>query len=695
AQRCSGVAAPLPLFTTLLNYRHVNFVFGSDLAGQAAAPAPSMDGMRLLSSEEWTNYPVTVSIDDQGHGFMVHAHCTSGIDALHVARYVEQALAQLADALDQGGSAPMLGVQVMPAEELAQLREWNATDTEYPREQMLHGLFESQAARTPDATALLFEDEKLTYAQLNARANRLAHHLRELGVGPDVLVAVCAERSLQMVVALMAVLKAGGAYVPLDPGYPAERLAFMLADARPAVLLTQEALLASLPAHEVPTFCLDSQWDSLPARDSNPPCTTLPAHLAYVIYTSGSTGRPKAAGVSHTAIVNRLHWMQQAYGLQPSDRVLQKTPFSFDVSVWEFFWPLQQGATLVLARPGGHQDAQYLGELIASTGITTLHFVPPMLEAFLAVSRAPLPALRQVMCSGQALPWELQQRAFERLPDVALHNLYGPTEAAVDVTAWHCTPEGPQGVVPIGRPISNIRIHIVDEGFNLVPQGVPGELCIAGVGLARGYIGRAELTAERFVPDPFGNPGERMYRTGDLARWLPDGSIEYLGRIDQQVKIRGFRIELGEIEAQLAAQAGVREAVVLAREDIPGDTRLVAYVVPQADSDLEATTLRTQLQRQLPDYMVPAHFVVLDALPLTPNGKLDRKALPAPDTSRGETGYVAPRTPTEATLASIWAEVLNVDRIGIHDNFFELGGHSFLIVRLVDRLAEHGLHIDV
>ncbi|MES2936925.1 MAG: non-ribosomal peptide synthase/polyketide synthase, partial [Pseudomonadota bacterium] len=602
---------------------------------------------------------------------------------------------RLLQAVVRAPEAPVHRLAWLAEDELAQLRKWNATDTEYPREQVLHGLFEAQVPRTPDAVALAFEGTELTYAELNARANRLAHHLRELGVGPDVLVAVCAERSLAMVVALMAVLKAGGAYVPLDPGYPSERLAFMLADARPAVLLTQEALLASLPAREAPIFCLDSQWYSLPARDTNPPCTTLPAHLAYVIYTSGSTGRPKAAGVSHTAIVNRLQWMQQAYGLDSSDRVLQKTPFSFDVSVWEFFWPLQQGATLVLARPGGHQDAQYLGELIASAGITTLHFVPPMLEAFLATSRVqPLPALRQVMCSGQALPWELQQRFFERLPQVQLHNLYGPTEAAVDVTAWHCTPEGPQGVVPIGRPIFNIRIHIVDAQFNLLPQGVPGELCIAGVGLARGYIGRAELTAERFVPDPFGAPGERMYRTGDLARWLPDGSIEYLGRIDQQVKIRGFRIELGEIEAQLAAQAGVREAVVLAREDIPGDTRLVAYVVPQADSELEATALRTQLQRQLPDYMVPAHFVVLEALPLTPNGKLDRKALPAPETDQSAQ-YTPPRTPIEMTMASVWSEVLHVGNVGVHDNFFELGGHSLLIVRLVDRLAEHGLHIDV
>ncbi len=622
------------------------------------------------------------------------AYDTDLFDPTTIARMAGHFLRLLQTAV-RAPEVPVHQLAWLAEEELAQLHEWNATETEYPREQMLHTPFEQQVARTPNAAALVFENSELTYAELNARANRLAHHLRELGVGPDVLVAVCAERSLQIVVALMAVLKAGGAYVPLDPSYPSERLAFMLADARPAVLLTQEALLASLPAHKVPTFCLDSQWDSLPARDSNPRCTTLPAHLAYVIYTSGSTGRPKAAGISHTAIVNRLHWMQQAYGLLPSDRVLQKTPFSFDVSVWEFFWPLQQGATLVLACPGGHQDAQYLGELIASAGITTLHFVPPMLEAFLAASRTQsLPALRQVMCSGQALPWELQQRFFERLPQVQLHNLYGPTEAAVDVTAWHCTPEGPQGVVPIGRPIFNIRIHIVDAQFNLLPQGVPGELCIAGVGLARSYVNRPDLTAERFVPDPFGQPGERMYRTGDLARWLPDGSIEYLGRIDQQVKIRGFRIELGEIETQLAAQAGVREAVVLAREDIPGDTRLVAYVVPQADSELEATTLRTQLQRQLPEYMVPAHFVVLEALPLTPNGKLDRKALPAPELTASRQ-YVAPRTPAEAALASLWAEVLHVEQVGIHDNFFELGGHSLLIVRLVEHARQHGLQLEV
>jgi len=424
---------------------------------------------------------------------------------------------------------------------------------------------------------------------------------------------------------------------------------------------------------------------------------TLPGHLAYVIYTSGSTGKPKGVGVAHSGIVNRLQWMQQAYGLTAADRVLQKTSFSFDVSVWEFFWPLAQGAALVVAKPGGHQDPHYLADVVKAQGVTVAHFVPSMLEAFLtSADMASCASLQQVMCSGEALPYELQQRFFARLGQTELHNLYGPTEASVDVTFWACRADGDLRVVPIGRPIANIGTYILDANLCPVPIGVVGELHLAGIGLARGYLNRADLTADRFIPNPYGEPGSRMYKTGDLARYLPDGNIEYLGRIDNQVKIRGFRIELGEIESALLTQPQVREAVVLAREDVAGDKRLVAYVVPQAgDEAIDQARLRAVLLATLPEYMVPGHYVVLERMPLTPNGKVDRKALPAPQYTRIDLGYVAPRTQTEAALAAIWAEVLKLDRVGIHDNFFELGGHSLLTVTVIERMRRAGLQVDV
>jgi acyl-coenzyme A synthetase/AMP-(fatty) acid ligase/acyl carrier protein len=412
-----------------------------------------------------------------------------------------------------------------------------------------------------------------------------------------------------------------------------------------------------------------------------------------MIYTSGSTGRPKGALNTHRGIRNRLLWMQREYRLAPDDVVLQKTPFSFDVSVWELFWPLLAGARLLVARPGGHQDPAYLVRLVADEGVTTLHFVPSMLQAFLEQKDlARCTGLRRVICSGEALPHDLQQRFFSRMPSgVELHNLYGPTEAAVDVTFWRCAPEAPR--VPIGRPVSNTRIHLLDREMQPVPQGVAGELYIAGVQLARGYHGRPELTAERFVPAPAGEPGARLYRTGDLARWLADGAIDYLGRVDFQVKVRGFRIELGEIESALAEHPGVREAAVLARADgAPGDLRLVAYVVPAGpagNTEPEAPALRAFLKDRLPEYMIPAHFLVLEALPLTPSGKVDRKSLPAPDgPRRSETELVPPQGPVEEKVAAIWAEVLRLDRVGGQENFFELGGHSLLATQVLSRVQE-------
>ncbi|MER7444431.1 non-ribosomal peptide synthetase/MFS transporter [Micromonospora avicenniae] len=598
---------------------------------------------------------------------------------------------------------PVSALDLLAPVERELLGAWNDTAADFPREQTLHTPIEERAARTPDAVALRFEGRSVTYAELNAAANRAAHRLRAAGVGPETLVGVCAERSVELVAGLLGVLKAGGAYLPLDPEYPADRLAFMVTDAAAPLVLVQEHLRGVLPETGATVLVLDDErtWADQPTTDPAP--ASGPEHLAYVIYTSGSTGRPKGVPNTHRGIVNRLDWMQQTYRIGPDDAVLQKTPASFDVSVWEFFWPLREGARLVLAKPGGHKDAGYLRDLLIAEAVTTTHFVPSMLTVFLAeegVEEAA--ALRRVICSGEELPLTTATDFTARLPWCGLHNLYGPTEAAIDVSSWHCDPALLAGLtsVPIGEPIANLRLHVLDAAGNECPVGVAGELHIGGVGLARGYHRRPALTAERFVPDPFsGEPGARLYRTGDLARWRlapgaggkdrPGGVIEFLGRVDHQVKLRGLRIELGEIESALRERPGVTEAAVIVREDTPGDKRLTAYLVGTA----EHGEVKAALKETLPEYMVPAAFVTLDALPLSPNGKLDRRALPAPVVTReASVALVEPRDDTERLLAAIWSEVLGVPTLGIDDDFFDLGGHSMLATQVVAKVrkAEHG-----
>ncbi|HET7234233.1 MAG TPA: amino acid adenylation domain-containing protein, partial [Longimicrobium sp.] len=690
AQRCSAVEAPAPLFTALLNYRHS----GRKTRSDAAAARSAVGGMRWIHGEERTNYPLMLSVDDLGEGFWLTVQIRAQVEARRVCALMHTALEGLVEALEGAPERVVGSIDVLPASERARVvEEWNRTEAAYPGESCLHELFEAQVARTPTGTAVVFEGEELNYAELNARANRLAHHLRSLGVGPDARVGICAERSLELVAGLLAVLKAGGAYVPLDPGYPAERLAYMLADSAPSVVLAQKELRNRIDHAGVPVLELDvaaPTWADQPATNPERGALT-PDHLAYVIYTSGSTGRPKGVGVHHRGVVNRLSWMKEIHGLGSHETVLQKTPYSFDVSVWELFWPLGAGARLVLARPEGHRDPAYLLDILRRERVTTVHFVPSLLAAFLVhldVERSAVPELKRVMCSGEALPPELVARFGERLPGVELHNLYGPTEASVDVTFWRCPTDGSATRVSIGRPVPNTRIYLLDQGGEPVPVGVAGELYIGGVQVARGYLGRPELTAERFVADPFGGePGARLYRTGDLGRWLPDGTIEYLGRIDFQVKVRGFRIELGEIEARLAEHAGVREAVVVAREDAPGERRLVAYLV--GGEAVEVDALRAHVGATLPEYMVPAAYVRLEEWPLTPSGKLDRKALPAPEgDAYAAREYEAPEGETEQALAEIWAEVLRVERVGRWDHFFDLGGHSLLAVQMVSRLRQ-------
>ncbi|WP_136068719.1 amino acid adenylation domain-containing protein, partial [Modicisalibacter radicis] len=555
-------------------------------------------------------------------------------------------------------------IELLDTTEHRQLAAWGENTQRYPDIESVHRLFERQAAATPEALALIFADQRLSYAELNARANRLAHYLSGLGVRPETRVGIAVERSVEMMVGLLAILKAGGAYVPLDPDYPAERLAYMVADSGIELLLTQQHLRDALPATEGLSVLALDRLDVAHQASTHPDVALHGDHLAYVIYTSGSTGWPKGVAIRHDALTSCMTWMQQTYWLGDDDAVLHKAPFGFDVSVWEIFWPLTVGVRLVIAQPGDQREPARIAELIQQHGITTLNFVPSMLQAFLAyVGHDVKLPLKHILCGGEAMNAALQQEVFARLPGVSFQNIYGPTETTIHVTQWTCRDEA-ECLVPIGRPISDTRTYVLDADLNVVPAGVVGELYLGGMSLARGYLHRPGLSAERFVADPFGS-GERLYRTGDLVRWRDDGQLEYLGRIDHQVKIHGLRIELGEIEAQLLGQPAVRDVLTLAQEEGKG-TRLVAYLVPQPGAHLETTELRTRLKQSLPDYMVPSAFMLLDAFPLTSNGKVDRKALPAPDMASG-VSYEAPQGEVEEALAAIWAEVLGVARVGRHD----------------------------
>ncbi|ADI12767.1 putative non-ribosomal synthetase (OzmL) [Streptomyces bingchenggensis BCW-1] len=570
-----------------------NFLPARDLKPGDELTIEEIEGIRIDTSK----FDLWISVVDCTDTLLVEVEYNSDVFEPDTVRRMMDAFRVVLESAVAGPEVPISRLAVVPeAERRKVVEEWNDTGRTFDGGgSCLHDLIAAQALRTPDAPALVFGGERLTYAELDSRSNRLARWLRRRGAGPERFVAVCAERSLELVVALLGVVKAGAAYVPVDPAYPVRRQEFMLADADPAILLTQEHLVPVLPSTRADVIAIDTRWTEI-AGESDAPVEhgADPDTLAYMIYTSGSTGRPKGVLNTHRGIVNRLLWMQDRYRLDSSDRVLQKTPFSFDVSVWEFFWPLMAGATLVVARPEEHKDPARLAAVIRGERVTTAHFVPSMLQVFLAqdgVADA-CAGLRRVVCSGEALPFALQERFFERLPGTELHNLYGPTEAAVDVTAWQCVPGDARGIVPIGRPIANTRLYVLDPHLNPVPVGVVGELYIGGVQVARGYHNRPELTEERFVRDPFGSPDDRLYRSGDLARLLPDGAIEYRGRADFQVKVRGIRIEPGEVEAALARHPDVREAAVIARDDERGvgHQRLVAYVVPGTDVERATAT---------------------------------------------------------------------------------------------------------
>ncbi len=715
AQRCSGVPSSLPLFSTLLNYRH-------SASGVASSEALSAwQGIQTLSMEERTNYPLCLNVDDLGGDFMLTTQAVGQIGAARVGGYMQAALASLVEALEQRPQAALNSLSILPADEREQLLvTFNDTLLDYPQAQTVHGLFEAQVQRTPDALAVLHGEQRLTYRELNEQANRLAHTLRKQGVQPDSRVGICVERGVEMVVGLLAILKAGGGYVPLDPAYPVERIAYMLQDSAPAAVLVQSATQDLLAGVSVPLINLDQgTWQDESVQNPEVPGLTS-AHLAYLIYTSGSTGLPKGVMIEHRNTVNFLAWAHAAFGnaaLQadttpvgagllaiasdqavqdslassPASRLLQgsalaKTLFStslnFDLAVYECFAPLTSGGSIevvknVLELQQGEHD------------IGLINTVPSALKALLEVDGVP-ESVHTINVAGEALKRSLVETLFEQTGVQRLCNLYGPSETTT-YSSWVAM-DREDGFAPhIGKPVGNTRFYLLDEHQQPVPLGVPGEIYIGGAGVARGYLNRDDLTAERFLKDPFSQDASaRMYRTGDLGRYLPDGNIEYLGRNDDQVKIRGFRIELGEIDARLAKHPAVHEAVVMAREDVPGDKRLVAYYTLSAEhTSVDIDSLRLHLQEQLPEYMVPAAYVLLEALPLTPNGKLDRKALPAPDLEAViSRGYEAPQGDIEIALAQLWQELLGLSRVGRHDQFFELGGHSLLAMRLISQIRQ-------
>ncbi len=631
--------------------------------------------------------------------------------------------AQLVESAVSDVEAAVAELDVISERERQQiLGEWNETAADFGQADCIHTLFEEQARRTPERVAVVSNSSHLTFAELDRRADRLARRLTRLGVGPDVRVGVCLERSLEMVVGLLGVLKAGGAYVPVDPGYPAERVRMMIEDAGVAAVVSKgEEASEALSGYEGEVVRVEESWgragegEEEEARGRE----VGGGHLAYVIYTSGSTGRPKGVMIEHRSICNRLLWIQDELPLSESDSLLQKTSISFDASVWEVFVPLLSGARLILAKPGGHQDAAYMVKEIQEKQVTTLQVVPTMLDILLAeAGLSNCKSLKRVYCGGEVLDKELRQR-FYREMDAELHNLYGPTEVSIDATHWACDRQERGLSVPIGKPLPNMQVFILNGKKRLKPIGVEGELYVAGRGLARGYLNRADLTAERFVPNPFGAAGSRLYRTGDLAIQTADGVIEYVGRIDHQVKVRGYRIELGEIESVLSEHPAIREVIVVAREENTGGPRIIAYVVPdkkarnayaagaskehraslgadgrhalaQSEAVLSASELRAFTKSKLPEYMVPAAFVILDAFPLTPNGKIDRRALPPPDAAASDRGeeFTPPRTPVEKALADIWAGILGIDQVSIKDNFFEIGGHSLLATQMASRVRE-------
>jgi len=686
-QRLADVPPGMPLFESLMNYQ-----------------SRPWDAMLLAEGGKWltrelsvrhrTNYPIALDIYEEPELLIIIDYVRERFDD----GAVEAMLGHYRSLLEGIAGHPerKLGELEMltAAEKRTILVDWNATAADYPRDGTIHGLFESRAAACADTAAVSCNNLSLTYRELDTASNRLARRLARLGAGRGTLVAVCMDRNVDLIVGLLGALKAGAAYVPLDPAYPAERLAFMLADTHAPVLLTEQRLLAKLPPHEARTILLDADRADIAAEDgSNVASGAGPDDLAYVIYTSGSTGTPKGVCIRHRSVLNLLADFDRRRALSAGDPCSLWTSVSFDVSVYEIFSALLAGGTLCIATDAIRFDGAVFMEWMRENRIASAYIPPLMLSDFAAwVERNPgAAAMKRLLVGVEPINELLLAAIAERIPGLVVVNGYGPTEATVSCTLWTLDPSAAvDRNVPIGRPVQNSQIYLLDARRRPVPVGVPGEILVGGDGLATGYLNRPDLTGERFVPNPFGSEGSRLYRTGDLARYSRDGSIEFIGRIDYQVKIRGFRVEPGEIEIVLGQHPNVKDAVVLARADRSGSKRLVAYAVPAAGAELGAGDLRDYLKEKLPDYMVPTAFVMMDSFPLTPNGKLDRSKLPEPELSRSDlrAAYVAPRTEVEARLAAIWEKVLGVKQIGVTDNFFELGGHSVLAVRIFAEITK-------
>ncbi len=663
-----------------------------------ALELPGLKFTPLIVDNGIAEFDLTLFLEDTKHQLMGALEYNTD---LFKADTINRMIGHFQTLLEGIVSHPNENISILPLLNNLELNQltlgWNQTKVDYPKDQCIHQLFEDQVERTPNAIAMVFEKQQLTYQELNERANQLARYLQKLGVGAEIPVGICVERSLEMVVGVLGILKAGGAYVPLEPTYPKERLDFILKDAQAKILLTQYKLAAALPESLNTVIYLDTNWKIIADESTNnliENCTS--ENLAYIIYTSGSTGKPKGVMIPHQSIANRLLWGIKRFNLTTDDRIFQKTSLSFDVSVWEIFGALLSGACLVIAEPGGHQDSSYLVRMMVQQQITLVDFVPAMLQQILAEPNIKnCHKLRCVTCGGETLPIEVKNKFFAHLGKVELHNCYGPTEVSIDATSWLCTPDS--SVISIGHPISNQEAYILDEYLQAVAIGVPGELYIGGAGLARGYLNHPELTAEKFIPHPFKQKtGARLYKTGDLARYLADGNIEFIGRRDEQIKIRGFRLEIGEIEAVLHRHPAIAEAAVLVLNDVrngQSDKGLVAYFVPKQSNQqeqLSAHSIRSYLSHYLPDYMIPAAFVSIPQLPRNANGKLERQALPLPDIIRPKLDkeFVPAHTSIEVKLAQIWSEVLHIEKVGIYHDFFELGGHSLLATQVISRINQ-------
>ena len=677
-QQWSQIPRGQPLFESIVLFENYPVVKSPESARRF--------DIRNVEVREDTDYPLTIGVEPADRLTLRITYDTS--------RYGDDAIQRMLghfksilEAIARDPQQSLSEIDILTNPERRQLlQEWNETTRAFPEDLCVHRLFEKQAAKTPDATALVFNDASLTYSDLDQRANQLAHYLQTQGVGPDVLVGLCVERSAEMVIAMLAILKAGGAYLPLDPEFPVERLAFIINDAHAHMLLTEEHLKDRLPAQTKQTVYMDGLWSRIDNSRKEPPAGGVRTdNLAYVIYTSGSTGKPKGVEVPHRAVVNFLSSMAHEPGIDKDDTLLAVTTLSFDISVLEIFLPLTVGAKVNIVDRDTASDGTKLLDKLAESRATVMQATPATWR-LLVSAEWPGSAKLKILCGGEPLSSDLAGALLERAASV--WNMYGPTETTVWSTCHRIT--DPTTTIPIGKPIANTRIYVLDQYMRPQPIGIPGEIYIGGAGVARGYLGRAELTKERFVADRFGNdPEAHLYRTGDLARYRGDGALEYCNRQDNQVKVRGYRIELGEVETTLALHETIRQVVAMVREDRPDDRRLVAYYLPEPGSNVTATDLRKFLREKLPEYMVPQHFVELDVFPLTPNGKIDRRSLSAPvSTGKPSVDAATPKTETEIILAAIWKELIGANQVGLYDNFFELGGHSLLAIQAIARIKK-------